>query len=750
MRRDLMKKPKEQKPIILYLEDNEDWAYLFRKDMEEYLGEFIHDIHTISSPCQIDKYLQEVTRQIIIVIDLMLDENKDIRGLDWLENKSECALSRNSRIVYFVLSGFINDTVMAKLVSKGIDQSFIYRKHEYNEKKPEIISKLKYVIKNDAYLSFKNIITNKSGHKIDPLVIELLDHEKTNYSLNDFYKESLSSTQKKISMLIKTGNQPLNDNIVDIEVLSKVGNIYIVKGSMATLLALEHDENVEKIEFGGDSGKFDTDLSLNTINCISIHNDMSEKGDSCIIGIIDSGIDILNDVFMDEHGETRILEIWDQTCNYGFPPKGFTFGHHYDGNRIKELIKQNQQIDGSSIDSNTHGTYVTSIAAGRASNNFFGGVAPEAKIIFVKVKDDCGFDYSSTYLSALKYLKEVSKEYDMPVVINISQGINLTGHDGRSLLERGFDQITEGGECGGLAIVKSAGNERNKKKHAFVKIGNGQSETISWYWSEMSVPHIFPDIIQLWFSDHNLYGFQLVNPSKEHTDIVDINNKKIEGKFADGNYYKITYIPYDPDYFSGKLDLIIKPGDSKSISPGKWGLEMQCNSFSEIGEIDAWISKGSIYLQFDDSVVSQNVTLSVPGTANKVITVGSTSKNNSSYKVSHYSSFGPTRDGRKKPDISAPGENIKVVRKGMINIAPSVSGTSFAAPHVAGSICLLMSYWEKCRQKFSKERLNHNQITKLFEVDSYINNGGEWMKSTGYGRINIKRLIETLNNMYNV
>ncbi|HEV8241371.1 MAG TPA: S8 family serine peptidase [Thermoanaerobaculia bacterium] len=91
-------------------------------------------------------------------------------------------------------------------------------------------------------------------------------------------------------------------------------------------------------------------------------------------------------------------------------------------------------------------------------------------------------------------------------------------------------------------------------------------------------------------------------------------------------------------------------------------------------------------------------TIGSPGNAKNVVTVGALGHGNST-TVASFSSRGPTDDGRKKPDIMAPGSSTISASGDASHVTnncstKSLSGTSMSCPTTAGAAALLRQYFE--------------------------------------------------------
>ena len=116
-------------------------------------------------------------------------------------------------------------------------------------------------------------------------------------------------------------------------------------------------------------------------------------------------------------------------------------------------------------------------------------------------------------------------------------------------------------------------------------------------------------------------------------------------------------------------------------------------------------NEGYAMLKSDSGLVAANLDLSIGDPANleEAIAVGSVHKKNPhTYGISYFSSRGPTADGRRKPDVVAPGESIlsafhdwpsaKAANKLTFeDLYVEMSGTSMATPHVSGVLAAFLS-----------------------------------------------------------
>ena len=166
-------------------------------------------------------------------------------------------------------------------------------------------------------------------------------------------------------------------------------------------------------------------------------------GSGVIVGIIDTGIDYLNEEFINEDGTSRILVIADrtieETISESVGPMGTIFTQQ-DINRAIEAKKNGGDPYAivPSKDEIGHGTNMAGIVAARGANPDIVGVAPRCSLAIVKLRPatEAFRNYYGIYgnevvyqkpgvLLGIRYLYNLSVQLKKPIVIYIPLGTNL-------------------------------------------------------------------------------------------------------------------------------------------------------------------------------------------------------------------------------------------------------------------------------------------------------------------------------------
>lgn len=514
---------------------------------------------------------------------------------------------------------------------------------------------------------------------------------------------------------------------------TQLGSVVTATGSEATLRALLADPRVISVDESRPTGRMECERSIPFINTAaeypSAAEPYQETGDQALIAIIDDGIDILHPAFLDSSGHSRIVGIWHQSASGGPPPNGFSYGVFHDANAIAGYVKTRSGPLELGRDYNGHGTHVTSIAGGRRTQSFAGGVAPDAKLLIVISDAGSQRGFAKSHLDALGFIEKIATQLDLPVVVNVSRGVNAGAHDGTSLLEGGFDAFSESNHKPGRVVVKSAGNERGKGGHAKITVPPGSIEELGW---DRKPGADYAEWIELWWSSADEMEFRICDPGGNWSEWVGTSRPTWTGAWPGTGAVSLEFTKRHVD--NGDSRLLIQLGnEATSAALGQWRLEVTSSAVFEGGEIHAWIERSQGTPTTFTNHHDEEMTLSIPGTASSVIVVGAVDAS-MPLRVAPSSSYGPTRDKKFKPLVCAPGLNVRAARGGDDGVIVK-SGTSMAAPHVAGAIALVFSRAHKASRS-----VNGQQVAAALRQKTQ-NYGGRWDRGQGYGVIDVAALL---------
>ena len=143
-------------------------------------------------------------------------------------------------------------------------------------------------------------------------------------------------------------------------------------------------------------------------------------------------------------------------------------------------------------------------------------------------------------------------------------------------------------------------------------------------------------------------------------------------------------------------------------------------------------------------------TIPMDGNAKNILTVGAIDGGDvvptkpSEIKMSAYSSWGPTDDGRIKPDLVGVGEGILSASANGDDVYATYSGTSVASPNVAGSLLLLQEFYAKQKYGYTMRASTLKGIALHTANEAGTTQGPDYQ--FGWGLLNTERAAQVIAN----
>jgi subtilisin family serine protease len=187
-----------------------------------------------------------------------------------------------------------------------------------------------------------------------------------------------------------------------------------------------------------------------------------------------------------------------------------------------------------------------------------------------------------------------------------------------------------------------------------------------------------------------------------------------------------------------KTDCSKKP----QVLNNSWNSERGVTVFENA--INVWISAGIIPVFSNGNNGPGCGTVNSPADSTVGITVGATDYDD---LLAGFSGRGPGLSGEIKPDLTAPGDNVVAPGATSDDNIKVFSGTSFAAPHVAGAIALMLEAFPGLTLSELKSLLYQNTDTSVLSLTSQptcgaLNSASAFPNNAfGFGRVNVLKAI---------
>lgn len=467
-------------------------------------------------------------------------------------------------------------------------------------------------------------------------------------------------------------------------------------------------------------------------------------GEGVIVGIVDMGADVAHGNFRNADGSSRILALWDQSGPLSAAsPVGYGRVHRKVDIDAALHTPDPYGVLGygpapdSPFEQGTHGTHVMDIAVGNGNGSGVPGVAPRADVVFVHpaVSDirwtgsgvvTSAFGDSVQLLEGLHFIFDEAG--DRPCVVNISLGTNGGPHDGTSLVERGIDALLD---APNRAVVIAASNAWADGIHAAGVVPPDGSFDLLW-----ELPgNPGERELEVWYDGADEFLAELLAPDGASIGTVALGaSAEVTGD--DGRTLLfVSHRAQDPNNGDNVLGIFI----AEDVAGPTWTVRLHGARVTAGGAFHAWIerydpSQSSFRPPHDNSHTIGSIAC-----GHKSVVVGSYDAHKPPrLPISYFSSEGPTRDGREKPEVSAPGHDVLAAHSRTGRGVTRKSGTSMAAPAVTGLIAIVLAEAAARGESLDAGRIRDIVIGS---VRSTPPAAGAWDPRYGAGRVSVREAL---------
>ncbi|MET3575390.1 S8 family serine peptidase [Bhargavaea ullalensis] len=479
--------------------------------------------------------------------------------------------------------------------------------------------------------------------------------------------------------------------------------IAALPGVKAVHEATEYERPVEKPEMVS---------SKDLIQARQFWEEYGFKGEGMVVGIIDTGIDPAHkDMVLTDPSTAALSKAdVDRELSAGnlqggkYYTEKVPFGYNY--------MDENDIIRDIAPDASMHGMHVAGTvgANGNEENGGIQGVAPETQLLALKVFGNDPL-YPSTYGDI--YVKAMDDAIKLGAdVLNLSLGSTAGYVDEESPEQQAVKRAVENG----LLVAISAGNSALYGDGYYYNYAENQDYGLtgapSVSYDSLGVASFENDSIRTMSFGYTIdgkekrSGYLLANDAdpvkKGHKgiEVMDAgfgNPKDFEGKDFTGKYALIS-----------RGDIAFTEKGLNAQAAGAAGVIIYNNTAGTIN----MASDPAIKIPYMSILQNEGVEMANALKAGKTVTVTFDGQyvdtpNAMAGQMSDFTSWGPTPNLDFKPEITAPGGNIfSTLEDNQYGI---MSGTSMAAPHVAGGAALL---FERIDEEFGLTGRERSEMTK--------------------------------------